>query len=48
MSTPTRDHALAELVAQIDMAMALRQQGRSEDAAAVMAAAYASAHTLGL
>ena len=48
MSAPTRDHVLAELVAQIDIAMALRQQGRSEDAAAVMASAYATAHALGL
>jgi hypothetical protein len=39
---------LADLVAEIDMAMALRQQGRHEDSAAVLASAYATAHSLGL
>jgi hypothetical protein len=48
MSAPNRDHALADLVAQIDIAMALRQQGRNEDAAAVLESAYATAHSLGL
>ena len=48
MTPPTRDHLLADLVAQIDFAMALRQQGRNDDAADVLASAYATAHTLGL
>ncbi len=48
MSATNRDHALADLVAQIDIAMALRQQGRNEDAAAVLESAYATAHSLGL
>jgi hypothetical protein len=48
MSTPNRDHALADLVAQIDIAMALRQQGRTADAAAALESAYATAHRLGL
>jgi hypothetical protein len=48
MTSPTRDHLLADLVAQIDIAMALRQQGRNDESAVVLASAYATAHTLGL
>jgi hypothetical protein len=39
---------LADLVAQIDMAVALRHQGRDPDAASVLESAYAMAHRLGL
>jgi hypothetical protein len=47
MSAQSRDRVLAELVAHIDIAMALRQQGRHEDAAAVLESAYATAHSIG-
>lgn len=47
MSARNCDHVLADLVAHIDMAMALRQQGRHRDAAAVLESAYATAHSLG-
>lgn len=46
MSGHSRDHVLADLVAHIDIAMALRQQGRHRDAAAVLESAYATAHSL--
>jgi hypothetical protein len=46
MSTCSRDHVLADLVAHIDIAMALRQQGRHRDAVAVLESAYAAAHSV--
>jgi hypothetical protein len=46
MRHTTREHLLTDLVEQIDMAMALRRQGRHQDAASVMESAYATAHSL--
>jgi hypothetical protein len=46
MSARSSDHVLADLVAHIDIAMALRMQGRHRDAAAVLESAYATAHSL--
>jgi hypothetical protein len=46
MSARSRDHVLDDLVAHIDIAMALRQQGRHRDAVAVLESAYATAHSL--